>query len=113
LEQENQDLRRILSEKDEETSCLKNLNQILLEQIRMLKEEEAEKEGKNKANKSDKEENSGLKVHNQTLLTQIKKLKETMNEPMELEKSLDVKSPIVDKRINTNPVNLRMQIQLM
>jgi hypothetical protein len=125
------DLGKKLSEKDEETSCLKNLNQRLLEQIRMLKEEESEKEDKNKVDKSDKEENSRLKVHNQSLLTQIKKLKsdkkslqnkleqlinkeslvdkETMTEPMELEKSSDVKIPIVDKGINTDPVNLTTQ----
>jgi hypothetical protein len=72
LEQENQDLRKKLSEKDKETSHLKNLNQILLEEIRMLKEEESEKEDKNKVDKSDKEENSCLKIHNQSLLTQLR-----------------------------------------
>jgi hypothetical protein len=35
--------------------------------------------------------------------------KETMIEPMELEKSSDVKISIVDKGINTDPVNLTTQ----
>jgi hypothetical protein len=97
----------------------------------MLKEEECEKEDKNKVNKSDKEENSCLKLHNQSLLTHIKKLKsdkkslknkleqlinkeslvdkDTIIEPMELEKSSDVKISIVDKGINTYLVNLTTQ----
>jgi hypothetical protein len=32
-----------------------------------------------------------------------------MTEPMELEKSLDVRIPILDKGINTDPVNLTTQ----
>jgi hypothetical protein len=64
-----------LGEKNEETSRLKNINQRLLEQIRMLKEEESEKEDKNKVDKVDKEENSRLKMHNQSLLTQIKNIR--------------------------------------
>jgi hypothetical protein len=32
-----------------------------------------------------------------------------MNEPMELEKSSNVNIPIMDRRINTNPVNLTNQ----
>jgi hypothetical protein len=69
--------------------------------------------------------------NNRSLLTQIKKLKsdkkslqnkldqlinkeslvdkETMIEPMELEKSSDVNIPIMDKGINTDPVNLTTQ----
>jgi hypothetical protein len=39
LKQENQDLKKNLSEKDKENSHLKNLNHELLEQIRKLKEE--------------------------------------------------------------------------
>jgi hypothetical protein len=71
LEQENQDLGKKLSKKDKETSHLNNLNQILLEQIKMLKEE-YENEDKNKVDKSNKEENSHLKIHNQRLLARIK-----------------------------------------
>jgi chromosome segregation ATPase len=135
LEQEKEDLKKKfkkhLSEQEEENVCLKNRNQRLLEQIRMLKEEESEKEDKNNVDKSDKEENSRLKVHNQSLLTQITKLKsdkkslqnkleqlinkeslvdkETMTEPMELEKSLNIKIPIMDKGINSDPINLTTQ----
>jgi len=43
LEQENQDLENKLSEKEEESSCLKNLNQRLLKQIKGLQEKEASK----------------------------------------------------------------------
>jgi hypothetical protein len=42
LEQENQDLIKKLSEKYEENSRLKSLNQRLLEQIRKLKDENLE-----------------------------------------------------------------------
>jgi hypothetical protein len=102
-----------------------------LKQIRKLKEEEYEKEDKNKVDQSNKEKNSPLKVHNQSLLTQIKKLKsdkkslqnkleqlinneslvdkETMIEPMEQVRSSNVKISIVDKIINTDPVNLTTQ----
>jgi hypothetical protein len=76
-----------------------------------------------------------LKIHNQSLLTQIKKIKsdkktvedkleqpinkeslvdkETMIEPMELHKSLNGKNLMVDKAINTNPVNLTTQKDLV
>jgi hypothetical protein len=72
-----------------------------------------------------------LKIHNQSLLTQIKKIKsdkktvedkleqlinkeslvdkETMTEPMELQKSSNGKNLMVDKAINTDPVNLTAQ----
>jgi rubrerythrin len=86
LEQENQDLGKKLSKKNEETSRLKSLNQRLLEQIKKLKEEESKKEDMNKVDKSDKEENSRLKNHNQNLLKQIKKLK---NDKKSLENKLD------------------------
>jgi hypothetical protein len=131
LEHENQDLEKSLLEKNEENSDLKNLNQRLLEQIRMLKEQEFEKEDNNKVDKLDKEENLHLKIHNQSLLTQIKKLKsdkkslqnkleqlinkqslvdkEIMTGPMELEKSSNVKISIADKGINTDPVKLTTQ----
>jgi hypothetical protein len=101
----------------------------------MLKEEESEKEDKNKVDKVDKEENSRLKIHNQNLLAQIKKIKsdkktiqdkleqlinkeplvdkETMTEPMELQKSSNGKNMMVDKAINTNPVNLTTQRDLV
>jgi hypothetical protein len=42
LEQENQDLGKKLSGKDEEASRLKNLNQNLLEQIKKMKDEKPE-----------------------------------------------------------------------
>jgi hypothetical protein len=75
LEQQNQDLEN-LSKKNEENSCLKNLNQGLLEQIRKLKEEKFEKPDIKNIIKSDNEENSHLKNHNQNLLMQIKNLKD-------------------------------------
>jgi hypothetical protein len=97
----------------------------------MLKEEESGKEDKKKVDKVDKEENSCLKIHNQILLTQIKKIKsnkkmlqeklekltnkeslvdkETMIEPRELQKSSNGKNMMVDKAINTDPVNLTAQ----
>jgi hypothetical protein len=111
--------------------CLKKHNQRLLEQIKMLKEEESEKEDTNNVDKSDKEENSHVKVHNQSLLTQITKLKSdkkslqnkleqlidkeslvdkgTTTKTMELEKSLNTKIPIMDKGINSDLVNLTTQ----
>jgi hypothetical protein len=85
LEQENQDLRKKLLIKDEETLHLKNLNQRLMEQIIMFKEEKSKKEDKNKVNKSDKEEKSCLKNHNRSLLKKIKKLR---NDKKLLEKNL-------------------------
>jgi hypothetical protein len=38
LEQENQGLKGNLTKKEEESSCLRNLNQKLLEQIKILKD---------------------------------------------------------------------------
>jgi hypothetical protein len=75
LEQENQDLGKKLSERDEETSHLNSLNERLLEQIRKMKVEGSKKEDMNKVNKSDNQELSGLKNHNKNLLMKIKKLK--------------------------------------
>jgi DNA repair exonuclease SbcCD ATPase subunit len=137
LEQENQDLKKKLnkrlSEKDEENSHLRNLNQRLLEQIKRLKDEKPENQVlSNKVDNSENEvELSHLRVHNQSLLTQIKKLKndkkslqnkleqltkkealinkETMTEPMELEKSPDVKIQVVEKGTNTDPINITTQ----
>jgi hypothetical protein len=74
--------------KDEETSRLKNLNQILLEQIRKLKDEKLESQNiKNKVNKSENEELACLKNHNQNLLTQIKNIK---NDKKSLENKLEL-----------------------
>jgi hypothetical protein len=42
LEQENQGLKEKLTEEKEESSCLRNLNQNLLEQIKILKDENKE-----------------------------------------------------------------------
>jgi hypothetical protein len=118
LEQENQDLGKKLSEKDEETSHLKNLNQRLLEQIRMLKEEKSKKEDKNKVDKSDKEENSRLKVHNQSLLTQIKKIKndkKSLEDKLEqlskeeVSKSSSERIQVEEKGTNTDPVIITTQ----
>jgi hypothetical protein len=61
LEQENQNLEKNLSEKNEENSRLKNLNQGLLEQIRKLKEEKLENPDIKYINKSDNEENLSKK----------------------------------------------------
>jgi hypothetical protein len=71
FEQENQGLKEKLIEKEEESSCLRNLNQKLLEQIKTLKDERKENlESKNKDGKSeDKEELLRLRRHNQDLLT--------------------------------------------
>jgi hypothetical protein len=66
---------------------LKNLNQRLLEQIKKLKEGEAEKKDMNKVDKSSNEELTRLKNHNQNLLTQIKKLK---NDKKSLENKLEL-----------------------
>jgi acetoin utilization deacetylase AcuC-like enzyme len=117
LEQENQYLGKKFSEKDEETSRLKMLNQRLLEQIKKLKEEESKKEDMNNVNKSDKEENSCLKNHNQNLLRQIKKLK---NDKKSLENKLDqiqeeaskflcVKIQVVEQGTNTDPFYITTQ----
>jgi hypothetical protein len=64
LGKNNQDLRKKSSEKDEETSRLKSLNQILLEKIRKLKEEGSEKE-----------EKSCLKIIIETFLRKLRSLK--------------------------------------
>jgi hypothetical protein len=64
-----------LSEKNEENSHLKNLNQGLLEKIRKLKEEKLENPDIKDIDKSDNEEKLRLKYHNQNLLTQIKSLR--------------------------------------
>jgi hypothetical protein len=63
LEQENQDLEKNLSKKkNEENTCLKNLNQGLLEQIRKLKEKKLENPGIKGINKSDNGENFIQKI---------------------------------------------------
>jgi CRISPR/Cas system CMR-associated protein Cmr5 small subunit len=85
LEQENQDLRKKLSEKEEEGSRLMILNQRLLEQIKGLKEK-AENRDTKKVEQSENEELARLKNHNQNLLTQIKKLK---NDKKSLESKLE------------------------
>ena len=58
IEQENQGLKEKLTKKEEKSSCLRNLNQKLLEQTKSLKDERRENlESKNKDDKSeDKEE---------------------------------------------------------
>jgi hypothetical protein len=114
LEQENQDLEKKLSEKDEENSRLKNLNQRLLEQIKKLKNEKLENpDVKNKVDKVENEELLRLRNHNQNLLTQIKKLKNNKKSlenkleqiiKKEASKSSDVKIQVVEKGTNTDPV---------
>jgi hypothetical protein len=108
LEQENQDLGKKLSGNDEEASCLKNLNQNLLEQIKKMKDEKLENRNIiNKVGKSeDEEEISHLRVHNQNLLTQIKKLK---HDKKTLQEKLDRKTSLVDKETMTDPINLTTQ----
>jgi hypothetical protein len=78
--------------KNEEISCLKCHSQKLLTYIKL---------------KSDKKllQNKLEKLINKESLVD----KEVMTEPMELEKSSYVKIPILDKGINTNPVNLKTQ----
>ena len=52
FEQENQGLKEKLTEKEEESSCLRNLNQKLLEQIKILKDERKENLESEKDNRS-------------------------------------------------------------
>jgi hypothetical protein len=108
FEQENQGLKEKLTKKEEESSCLRNLNQKLLEQIKSLKDERRENlELKNKDDKSeDKEELLRLKRHNQDLLTQIKRLK---HDKKTLQENLDRKTSLVDKETMTDPINLTTQ----
>jgi hypothetical protein len=108
FEQENQGLKEKLTEKEEESSCLRNLNKKLLEQIKILKDERKKNlESKNKFGISeDEEENSRLRVHNQNLLTQIKKLK---HDKKTLQENLDRKTSLVDKEMMTDPINLTTQ----
>jgi hypothetical protein len=76
LEQENRGLKEKSTEKEEEISCIRNLNQKLLEQIKILKDERNENLESEKDNRSkNKEEVLRLRQHNQDLLTQIKKFK--------------------------------------
>jgi hypothetical protein len=79
LEQGNQGLKEKLTKEEEESSCLRNLNQNLLKQIKRLKHDK----------KSLQEE-----LDRKTSIVD----KETMTEPMELEKSLDDTNPTDVKR---------------
>jgi hypothetical protein len=97
LKQENQYLKKNLSEKNEENSRLKNLNQRLLEQIIKLKEEKLENPDIKDIDKSDNEQNSRLKNHNQNLHTQIKKLK---NDKKSLENKLEL---LIEKEASKFP----------
>jgi hypothetical protein len=117
LEQENQDLEKNLSEKNEENSRLNNLNQGLLEQIIKLKEEKLENLYIKDIDKSDNEENLCLKNHNQNLLMQIKKLE---NDKRSLEnkaeqiqkvasKSLRLKIQVVEKGTYIDPIHIIAQ----
>jgi hypothetical protein len=112
---------KTLLERNQEISRLKDQNQKLEQANQNLIKKLSEKD----------EENCRLKIHNQSLLTQIKKIKsdkktvedkleqlinkeslvdkETMTEPMELQKSSNGKNLMVDKAINTDPVNLTTQ----
>jgi hypothetical protein len=112
---------KTLLERNQEISRLKDQNQKLEQANQNLIKKLSEKD----------EENCRLKIHNQSLLTQIKKIKsdkkmvedkleqlinkeslvdkETMTEPMELQKSSNRKNLMVDKAINTDPVNLTTQ----
>jgi len=107
LEQENRYLKKNLLETHEENSHLKNLNQRLLEQIRMLKIEESEKDDKNKVDKSNNKENLRLKVHNQSLLTQIKKLKSDKKSLQNKLEQLINKESLVDKEAMSEPMELK------
>ena len=106
FEQENQDLGKKLSGKDEEASRLKNLNQKLFEEIKKMKD--VKPENRNIINKVGKSEDelSRLRVHNQNLLTQIKKLK---HDKKTLQEKLDHKTLLVDKEMMTDPINLTTQ----
>jgi hypothetical protein len=114
LEQENQDLGKKLSEKEEEISCLTILNQRLLEQIKGLKEK-AENRDTKKVEQSENEELARLKNHNQSLLMQIKKLKDDKKSlerkleqliRKEASKSSEVKIQVVEKGTNTDPIHI-------
>jgi predicted RNase H-like nuclease (RuvC/YqgF family) len=119
LEKENQDLEKNYQKKDEDNSCLKNLNQRLLEQIRKLKDEKLESQDiKKKVDKSKKEELARLKNHNQNLLTQIKNLKNDKKSlenkleqfiEKEASKSSGVKIQVVEKGTNTDPIHITTQ----
>jgi hypothetical protein len=137
-ERQKQNLEGKLQEKDKDISYLKDHNQNLLVQLNESKDKKHRDQKLEQANHdlikklSEKdEENCRLKAHNQSLLTQIKKIKsdkktvqdkleqlinkeslvdkETMTEPMELQKSSNGKNLMVDKAINTDPVNLTTQ----
>jgi hypothetical protein len=112
FEQENQGLKEKLTEKEEESSCLRNLNQKLLEQIKSLKDERRENlESKNKDDKSeDKEELLRLRRHNQDLLTQIKKLK---HDKKSLQGELYRKTSLIDKETMTNPIENLSDTQIL
>lgn len=71
LEQEIQDHEKKLSGKNEESSCLRNLNQRLLEEIKRGRDEKLENQGlKNKVDKLENDEEiSCLRDHNQSLLS--------------------------------------------
>jgi hypothetical protein len=76
--------------------CLRNLNQNLLEQIKILKDE-------------NKEELLRLRRHNQDLLTQIKKLK---HDKKSLQEELDRKTSLIDKETMTDPIEKLSDIQI-
>ena len=67
------ELKKHLSEQEEENLRLKNLNKNLLEQIKSFKDEK--NSTKDKINNSENEELLRLRNRNQNLLTQVKKLK--------------------------------------
>jgi hypothetical protein len=122
LEQEKEDLekefKKNLSEKVEENSCLRNLNQKLLEQIKGLKEEKADNRDMKIVEKSVNGELLCVRNHNQILLTQIGKLK---NDKKLLENNLDqliqkeaskfsdVKIQVVEKGTNTYLIHITTQ----
>jgi hypothetical protein len=93
LEQANHDLSKKLSEKDEENCCLKIHNQSLITQIKKIKSDKKTVEDKLKQ-----------PINKESLVD-----KETITEPMELQKSSNGKNLMVDKAINTNPINLTAQ----
>jgi hypothetical protein len=83
----------IVIDKDVETCPLKNHNQIILPQMKKLKNE--------KKTQKEKLEQFASK--------EAMTSEETMPKPIEIEKSSNVKIPIVDKKINTDLVNLTTQ----
>jgi hypothetical protein len=110
-----------LSEKDEEISRLRILNQQFLAQIKSLKNEITENlELKTEDDKSgNKEELLHLRRHNKDSLSQIRKLKndkkslqeeldhkETMTKSIEIEKLLVQKIQTLEKETNTDPIEL-------